>query len=305
MASKAASFMAHDRGVLVLDDYAHAAVTAPPWPGLSFDRYTELVLQSTGLSPFLSAVIVSPDTVLDGAPHLHGVEVGVRIRLPGGRTTGDLRRRLAAMASRKVKLAEWRANLPVGRVPRGGVHIAAAQLAAGAAASLAEGVTPILTVAMPDLESHSQGVTHAATANALMALSAALVNADVDTSAVLLRVNMIISGSTNRTQPPPFEVAQSTLAVLGESIADDFGGVLFLSSGQSLDQACRNLLAIADLAHQQSSPWPITFGFTRAVVDESLDVSEVRNEQLVHDALVRACDRASQSASGSTVGAAV
>lgn len=315
MASKAASFMAHGRGVLVLDNYALAAVTAPPWPGLSFDRYTELVLQSTGLSPYLSAVIVSRDTVLDGAPHLHGIGLGVRMTLPAGRAPGDLRSRLADLASCNVTLAEWRANLPVGRVPRGAVHTDAASLAEGAAASLAEGVTPILTVAMPDLESQSQGVTHAATANALTALSAALVSADVDPAAVLLRVNMIVSGSANCTQPQPFQVAESTLAVLDESIDHDLGGVVLLSSGQSLDKACENLLAIADLAHKLSSPWPITFGFTRAVVGESLDVSQVKNEQfvhglgyvqvkneqLVHDALVRACDQAFQSASGSAV----
>ena len=321
MASKAASLMAHGRGVLVLDKYALAVVTGPPWPGLSFDRYTELVLQSTGLPPYLSAVIVSRDTVLDRPPHRHGIGLGVRMALPAGRAPGDLRSGLADLASRNVTLAEWRANLPAGRVRRGRVRTvapsltecAAESLAECAAASLAAGITPILTVAMPVLETQSQGVTHAATANALTVLSAALVSADVDPAAVLLRVNMIVAGSANCAQPQPFQVAESTLAVLHESIDPDLGGVVFLSSGQSLEMACENLLAIADLAHKRSSPWPITFGFTRAVVGASLGVSrvkkeqfvrglgyvEVKNEELVHDALVRACDQAFQSASGS------
>ena len=63
---------------------------------------------------------------------------------------------------------------------------------------------------MPDLEAHSQGVTLAATANALTALSAALVSADVDPSVMLLRVNMIVSGSAYRTQPRSLEGAESS-----------------------------------------------------------------------------------------------
>ena len=85
MTSNAASFMANGKGLLVLDDYALACITAPPWLGLSFDRYTELVMQSTRLSPYLSAVIVSRDTVLEGAPRLHGIGLGVRMTLPAGR----------------------------------------------------------------------------------------------------------------------------------------------------------------------------------------------------------------------------
>lgn len=323
MASKAASLMAHGRGVLVLDEYALAVVTGPPWPGLGFDRYTELVLQSTDLRPYLSAVIVSRDTVLDRPPHRHGIGLGVRVALPAGRAPGDLRSGLADLASRNVTLAEWRVNLPAGRTRRGlcrGVvstvapsltECAAESLAECAGASLAAGITPILTVAMPVLETQSQGVTHAATAKALAALSAALVSADVDPAAVLLRVNMIVAGSANRAQPQPLQVAESTLAVLHESIDPDLGGVIFLSSGQSLERACENLLAIADLAHKLSSPWPITFGFTRSVVGASLGVSpvkkeqvvrglgyvEVKNEELVHDALIRACGQAFQSAS--------
>lgn len=305
MADKAASFVGHGKGILVLDDYALAAVAAPTWPGLGFDRYTDLVMQSTSLAPYLSAIIVARDTVLGGTPHPQGIGLGVRMPLGADRLPGDLRSQLAAMAAEQVTLAEWRANLPVGSVAKGSVHTDAEGLAEGAAASLAEGITPVVTVAMPDLESHSQGVTHAATANALTAISAALTDAGVDPAAVLLRVNMIIPGSAHRTQPQPDQVAESTLNVLDESVDPDLGGIILLSGGQSLDHACNNLRAITDLAKQQSSPWPITFGFTRAVVSASLDVSQVGDEQVVHDALVQACARASQSASGSDALAAL
>jgi len=304
MTEYAASFMANGKGMLVLDDYAAASVTAPPWPGLSFERYSELIMRSTRLSPYLSTVIVSRDTVLAGAARPHKIGLGVRMTLPAGRAPGDLRGRLATMASHGVTLAEWRANLPLAKIPRGGVHTDAATLAEGAAASLAEGITPLLTVAMPDLESHSQGVTHAATANALTAVSAALASAGIDPAAALLRVNMIVPGSTNPTQPDPIDVAQSTVAVLSESIDPALGGVVLLSGGQHIDQACQNLRAIAQVAHDRSSPWPITFGFTRATVMASLDVPEAKDEQAVHGALVDACERAFESASGSATCAA-
>lgn len=295
LSDQAATFMSADKGLLVLDDYALTAVNAPDRPGLSFEQYTRMVLGSTALSEFLAAVVVGPDTDIARMP----AELQVGVRMPLGKDVpdGEPGRHLEALAAKGIRLAEWRANLPVGHVAPQETHTDAESLADGATASLAAGVTPVLTVAMPDLESHTQQVTHAATANALTSLFVALEKEGVDPSAVLLRVNMILPGSAHLTQRSPREVAQSTLSVLDETVDPAVGGVILLSGGQELDVACQNLHAIAELS-AGSSRWPITFGFTRALVAASLDVADPHDEQHVHDALVRACRRASQSASG-------
>lgn len=297
LSDQAATFMRTPKGMLVLDDYARTPMSAPEWPGLTFEQYTQMVLGSTTLGEVLSAVVVGPDAInrIDRMPS--EVRVGVRMPLGKDMPDGDLGRQLATFAAKGVRLAEWRANLPVEHVPPKATHTDADALALGAAASLAEDVTPLLTVAMPDLESHTQQVTHAATANALTSLFAALEKEGVDPSAVLVRVNMILPGSAHAIQRGPDEVARSTLSVLDETVDPAVGGVMLLSGGQELDVACQNLRAIAALS-AGSSRWPITFGFTRALVAASLDVADPHDEQLVHDALLRACRRASQSASG-------
>lgn len=283
MTAKAAALMSPGKGVLVLDDYARAAVDALARPAMSFPQFIELVMHSTSLSPYLSGLVVPPDALPATGTRPPEITLGVRMPIPAGSFT---------LAEQDVGVAEWRANLSPGQVERGSTHTDAGALADGAAASIAASITPILTIAMPDLGTHSRGVTHAATANALTALSAALSRSGVDPAVVLMRVNMVVPGTDHPQQPTPEETAASTLTVLAESVPSDLGGVMLLSGGQSLDRACENLRAISSLARERSSQWPITFGFTRALVNAALDGSDP------HDDLVRACARASQSASG-------
>lgn len=283
MTAKAAALMQPGKGMLVLDDYAQAAVDRASHAGLSFQRYIELVIDSTSLAPFLSAVVVAPDALPDVEKSAPEIGLGVRMPVPTGGYSPT---------HPHVNIAEWRANLSPAQVARGSTHTDAEALATGAATSLAGGITPVLTIAMPDLGTHSQGVTHAATANALSALSTAVSRLAIDPAAVLLRVNMITPGIDHGSRPTPDEIASSTLRVLDESISADVAGVLLLSGGQSLDEACENLRAIVSLARERSVPWPITFGFTRALVNASLEGTAP------HDDLAHACERAAQSVSG-------
>ena len=79
---------------------------------------------------------------------------------------------------------------------------------------------------------------------------------------------MVLAGTQN-TMSTPKEVADYTLKVLNKSVPRAVGGIVFLSGGQSPEQASANLNAIGQSGHQ---PWPITYSFSRAVQDPVMKI---------------------------------
>jgi fructose-bisphosphate aldolase class I len=92
----------------------------------------------------------------------------------------------------------------------------------------------------------------------------------VDMTAVILKTSMVLSGKDSKKKDTPEEVAEDTLAVLMEHVPAHIPGIVFLSGGQSADQATENLAAITKLAKEKNAPWPLTFSYARAIQDEAL-----------------------------------
>jgi fructose-bisphosphate aldolase class I len=64
------------------------------------------------------------------------------------------------------------------------------------------------------------------------------------------------------------EVANATLRVLKESVPSEVAGIVFLSGGQTPDEATNNLNEIIKL--KGDSPWKISFSFARALQEEAM-----------------------------------
>ena len=90
---------------------------------------------------------------------------------------------------------------------------------------------------------------------------------DVKLSACVLKVNMIIAGKKFEKQSPSKEVGKATAKVLKEHVPKNLAGVVFLSGGQTPEQATENLAAIIK---NGPYPWPVTFSFARALQDPAL-----------------------------------
>lgn len=90
----------------------------------------------------------------------------------------------------------------------------------------------------------------------------------VDLTGLILKTSMVLAGSENTTSSPA-EVASHTLKVLNNAVPKEVAGIVFLSGGQSPEQATANLNAIG-LAGTQ--PWPITYSYSRAVQDPVLQL---------------------------------
>lgn len=105
------------------------------------------------------------------------------------------------------------------------------------------------------------------TSNILDNLFSELRNHDVNLKACILKVNMVLAGKRFNTPSITEEVGRATAEVLKNHVPEDLAGVVFLSGGQTPEQATDNLAAVLK---NGPFPWPVTFSFARALQDPAL-----------------------------------
>jgi fructose-bisphosphate aldolase class I len=127
---------------------------------------------------------------------------------------------------------------------------------------------------------HSRIRSRAVITESVQALMQALGEHGVDASGVILKTSMALSGKGTGRIDTPEEVAEDTLGALLEATPAQVPGIVFLSGGQTPDQATDNLRAIAQLAKSKNAPWPLTFSFSRALQEEALSMWAGKDENI-------------------------
>lgn len=89
----------------------------------------------------------------------------------------------------------------------------------------------------------------------------------VNLRACILKCNMVLAGKRYHTQSTPEEVGKATAEVLKNHVPSELAGIVFLSGGQTPEQATDNLAAVIK---NGPFPWPVTFSFARALQDPAL-----------------------------------
>lgn len=112
------------------------------------------------------------------------------------------------------------------------------------------------------------------------AVFAALEEHGVDLSGVLLKTSMVMSGHETGKIDTPEDVARDTVDALMAHVPRNVPGVIFLSGGQTPDQATDNLRAISTYAKEVHAPWPLTFSYARALQEEALEVWKGKPENV-------------------------
>ena len=105
------------------------------------------------------------------------------------------------------------------------------------------------------------------TARILDKLFESLKNSGVNLRACILKCNMVLAGKQFEMASTPSEVGKETAKVLKNHVPPELAGVVFLSGGQTVEQATDNLTAILE---EGPFPWPVTFSFARALQDPAL-----------------------------------
>lgn len=97
-----------------------------------------------------------------------------------------------------------------------------------------------------------------------------LKTAGVDLTQVILKTSMVLPGKESGVKAEPLEVANATLRTLKNSVPPEIPGVVFLSGGQTPDEATNNLNEIVKL--KGDAPWQLSFSFARALQEEAMAV---------------------------------
>lgn len=252
--------------------------------------YRDMLFTTPNMEDYISGVIMFWESLEhatgDGTPFPKlladkGVVPGVKpdrgakpmAGFPGEKVTeglDGLRDRLAQFYDFGARFAKWRAVITIGDgIPTAACLKANAEaLARYAALCQEQGLVPIVEPEVLMDGDHSIERCAEVTEAALRQVFAALYAHRVALEGTILKPNMVISGKGNAHQAGPEEVAEWTIRVFKRAVPAAVPGIVFLSGGQTEEEATLNLQAINALGDQ---PWQLSFSYGRALQHSALN----------------------------------
>lgn len=255
--------------------------------------YREMLFRTPGANEFISGVILYDETLrqlgADGTPIVailqeQGIIPGIKVDKSAhslANTDGELitegldglRDRLAEYYEIGARFAKWRAVITIGEnIPsQYCIDANTHALARYAALSQEAGLVPIVEPEVLMDGDHSIERCHEVTLNVLHSTYDQLARQRVGLSGSLLKSNMVISGKDAAERADVNEVAERTLDALMREVPAAVPGIVFLSGGQSDDEATENLDAINRAAEGMNAPWEISYSYGRALQSAPLN----------------------------------
>ena len=249
-------------------------------------RYRELLFTADGIERHISGVILFDETLRqsssDGTPFpellsSRGIIPGIKVDkgakalalYPANKITeglDGLRERLAEYGKLGAKFAKWRAVIQIDEhdVPAAyAIHANVHALARYAALCQEADIVPIVEPEVLMDGHHDIDRCETVTAQILECLFAELDAHRVVFEGMLLKPNMVID-ALQCTHPSPVQhVAEATIRCLGRYVPVAVPGIVFLSGGQSAEDATVHLNAINTIGGQH--PWQLSFSYGRAL----------------------------------------
>jgi fructose-bisphosphate aldolase class I len=163
-----------------------------------------------------------------------------------------------------ARFAKWRATYSVGatRPSDACIRVNAHALARYAALAQEAGLVPIVEPEVLMEGEHSIDDSARVTARVLQAVYAELDAQGVDARGTLLKPNMILSGYDAHDRAEVDEVAERTLDCLYRHVPAAVPGIVFLSGGQTDEDATAHLNA---MNLRGPHPWQLSFSYGRAL----------------------------------------
>ena len=244
--------------------------------------YRELLFTTGGIEAWTSGVILFDETIRQAAangtpfPRLlaeRGIIVGIKVdagtkplALSPGETITEgldgLRERLSEYRELGARFAKWRAVLAIEdhRPSEYAIWTNAHALARYAALSQEAGLVPIVEPEVLMDGDHTIETSFEVTSRVLPSSRNSATSAYA--SRVVLKPNMVLAGYACRQQPSDERIAEMTVRCLRRHVPAAVPGILFLSGGQSDENATSRLNAVNTRGPQ---PWALSFSYGRAL----------------------------------------
>jgi fructose-bisphosphate aldolase class I len=246
--------------------------------------YRDLLFTTEGAEEFVSGVILFEETLRqaagDGTPfpkllESKGVIPGIKVdkgakplALASEETITEgldgLRARLDEYRELGARFAKWRATYSIAddKPSEYCVWTNAHALARYAALCQEAGLVPIVEPEVLQDGTHSIEQSAKATGRALQAVYTELHDQRVDFGGTLLKPNMVLSGYEASDRADVEGVAEATLEVLYKHVPAAVPGIVFLSGGQTDEDATAHLSA---MNKRGPHPWQLSFSYGRAL----------------------------------------
>jgi fructose-bisphosphate aldolase class I len=261
--------------------------------------YRELLFTAPKVEEGLSGVILYDETIHqateDGRPFpqllknrniLPGIKVDEGKTdipgFPGEQVTeglDGLADRLARYRDLGATFAKWRAVYTISEsLPsRTCIHVNAHALARYAALCQAAGLVPIVEPEVLMDGAHDMKRCEVVTTAVLQAVFAELWAQGVVYEGILLKPNMVLPGKDSGQVVSPEEVAEATVRCFRRVVPAAVPGIVFLSGGQSAQEATERLNA---MNRMDSQPWELSFSYGRALQEPVLETWQGKRENV-------------------------
>jgi fructose-bisphosphate aldolase class I len=289
MIRTAEALVAPGKGILAADESTPTMAKRLAGIGLESTEqrrraYRQILFTTERLGESISGVILFDETIRQRADdgtafaellHRQGIIPGIKV--DGGTkplagcpdevvTEGldGLRGRLEEYAALGSRFAKWRAVIHIGdSLPTTAcIEANAHALARYAALAQEAGLTPIVEPEVLMEGTHRLERCEEVSAETLRAVYQQLSRHGVVLEASLLKPSMILSGADCPDQASDDEIAESTIRVMRQTVPAAVPGLVFLSGGQTDEQATARLDA---LNRRGPQPWQLSFSFGRAL----------------------------------------
>ncbi len=295
LAKTANEMVADDKGLLAADESTGTIgkrLDSIGVENLEDNRrdYRELLFRAPGLGKFISGTILYDETIrqsaADGTALVsimqdEGIIPGIKVDagakpLPGSPdekiTEGldGLPARVEEYVGLGARFAKWRAVITIGgHLPsRHCIHVNAHALARYAKICQEGGLTPIVEPEVLMDGNHDIDRCDRVTTLTLNTVFDELFAQDVALEGMILKPNMVISGSGCETQAGVDEVAQRFMHSMVRCVPAAVPGIMFLSGGQSEEDATAHLNAMN--ATPGAAPWKLSYSYGRALQQSCL-----------------------------------
>lgn len=288
--SVANAIVAKQKGVLAADESSPTIKTR--FDSIKVDsteenrrRYREILFTADGIERYIGGVILFDETLRqssrDGVPFARllaarGIVPGIKVDkgakplalFPGNKVTeglDGLRDRLAEYKQLGAQFAKWRAVIEIdehGIPSTYAIDANAHALARYAALCQEAELVPIVEPEVLMDGAHDIERCEVVTSRVLEAVFSELDAHRVVFEGMLLKPNMVIAGKKSPRQAGVQEVAEATLRCLRRYVPAAVPGIVFLSGGQSAEDATDHLNAMNAMGPQ---PWEISFSYGRAL----------------------------------------
>jgi fructose-bisphosphate aldolase, class I len=252
--------------------------------------YRDLLFTTAGIEDHISGVILFDETIrqssADGTPFSKllagkGIIPGIKVDTGAkplalaakGETVTEgldgLRERLAEYAELGAGFAKWRATYTItDELPsRYAIDVNAHALARYAALCQEAGIVPIVEPEVLMDGDHTIERSDDVTAEVLQALYDQLHEQRIFLEGTILKPNMVLPGYDGKQQASDAEIAERTVRNFRWNVPAAVPGIMFLSGGQSDEQATARLNAMNTLGPH---PWQLSFSYGRALQAPSL-----------------------------------